>query len=682
MASGVTKLNRVLGACVVMLVAPPLLAALLQTLRGAALAYPSGDWALLQIDVHEAVKGALVLGPYSRFGWHHPGPLLPYVLVPGYWLSGHAPASLHVTAALLSFTSLLVASFAWFRVARQPAERLLFVVILALHSMNFAVGLSGSGHAEVWNPVVGVMPFTALLVVCVGVVAGAPGLLPLAWLAHAFVTQAHVEYAMPATAALLLAVVSFARDSGVEHRARTSIVCAVVFLGAWFPALRDAVGNQGGNLRQLVAFFLHPSVARDPNRWRIALGGVLSPPGAVDRDGPSLARVLIVAGVALAVPVVHAGVRRAEKSRLLAASFLASEVQLGVAIVALWRLPGEPHWYLTLWLKAVFFLYCTTLAMAWLERTRVRFEMSHAEFSALGVVALAAAAQLPSILRRSSDVRARSVASAVGVLDCIEETSHVRAPLLALLDADAWRLGAGIAAYELERGRPPRLAEEERYRFGPAFAYEADPRARARLPTVYVAANPRHRTGSSSQVPRATIENEQSSDPTSSGRSIQVGTAGVDGAYVSVDADVELRRRSAQRYLEDGWRATEATGSGLMSAGAPGARLRVGLFPGLEHRLRVVARSDATGAQARLIVNETPLATLALGPALAGYSVVVPAEVVRPSTVVDVRFEPARPPDPNAPDGHDAAVAEFESIRFDAVLPARCARQGASLARH
>ena len=41
--------------------------------------HPQKDTALAELYTRHAARGDLLLGPYSRFGWHHPGPLLYYL---------------------------------------------------------------------------------------------------------------------------------------------------------------------------------------------------------------------------------------------------------------------------------------------------------------------------------------------------------------------------------------------------------------------------------------------------------------------------------------------------------------------------------------------------------------------------------------------------------------------------
>src|SRR5579872_1943974 len=41
-----------------------------------------GDDAVNELNLDRALRGRQLLGPYSRFGWHHPGPAFAYLAVP------------------------------------------------------------------------------------------------------------------------------------------------------------------------------------------------------------------------------------------------------------------------------------------------------------------------------------------------------------------------------------------------------------------------------------------------------------------------------------------------------------------------------------------------------------------------------------------------------------------------
>src|SRR5580765_82341 len=69
------------------------------------------DIAVNELYVELATKGQLLVGPYSRFGWHHPGPLYFYVVAPFYALAGHQAAAMYAVALAFNLAALVV--IAW-----------------------------------------------------------------------------------------------------------------------------------------------------------------------------------------------------------------------------------------------------------------------------------------------------------------------------------------------------------------------------------------------------------------------------------------------------------------------------------------------------------------------------------------------------------------------------------------
>ena len=67
--------------------------------RRAPRIFPLADIAVLEMYVRNALTGSLLVGPYSRFGWHHPGPLYFYLIAPLYRAAGSQAIAM-VQAAL------------------------------------------------------------------------------------------------------------------------------------------------------------------------------------------------------------------------------------------------------------------------------------------------------------------------------------------------------------------------------------------------------------------------------------------------------------------------------------------------------------------------------------------------------------------------------------------------------
>ena len=70
-------------------------------------ASPASDFALLELSTGEALRGTQLLGPYSRFGWRHPGPAYFYLQAPLYGASGASSASLPVAVLIFNWAALL-----------------------------------------------------------------------------------------------------------------------------------------------------------------------------------------------------------------------------------------------------------------------------------------------------------------------------------------------------------------------------------------------------------------------------------------------------------------------------------------------------------------------------------------------------------------------------------------------
>src|SRR4051794_22298936 len=64
---------------------------------------PLGDDALIEMGVRRLLQGnPPEIGPYSRFGWYHPGPAIYYLLWPGYLLTGSASWSLPLSSFVIN----------------------------------------------------------------------------------------------------------------------------------------------------------------------------------------------------------------------------------------------------------------------------------------------------------------------------------------------------------------------------------------------------------------------------------------------------------------------------------------------------------------------------------------------------------------------------------------------------
>jgi len=69
-------------------------------------AFPYGDVAVIELVTGAATRQFVALGPYSQYGWHHPGPLMFYALAPFAVLFGFKSIGLSIGAAVINLLAL------------------------------------------------------------------------------------------------------------------------------------------------------------------------------------------------------------------------------------------------------------------------------------------------------------------------------------------------------------------------------------------------------------------------------------------------------------------------------------------------------------------------------------------------------------------------------------------------
>ena len=227
-------------------VGAPLLATLVAlvnwSLYGPFRFVPDGDLALLELGTFQAARGAQLLGPYSRFGWHHPGPVLFYLMVPLYLLSGQDSLSLQWSSLLIALAcsgAMLVASY------RSNLSPVFYSTAVLLPVQIASLGLVV--YLNPWNPFVTVLPFALMLMLCAGVCSGQARFVPVVVFLASFLVQTHISY-VPLVAAMLGA---------------TLVICAL-------PPLRDVLGLAGSRC-SLSRQWLLTSLAIAAAMWLLPL---------------------------------------------------------------------------------------------------------------------------------------------------------------------------------------------------------------------------------------------------------------------------------------------------------------------------------------------------------------------------------------------------------------------------
>lgn len=236
------------------LVAALALAAAASSLKTAPHTWSVGDGAVLEIYTLHASHGTLEVGPYSRFGWNHPGPLYFYALAPAYALSGHREEALLLTvlvfnlAAIAAMLSIAARYGGWALAGALMAWIALYYLRPGVHAgWDFGDLLSSA-----WNPHAPLLPFALLIVLAAVLAAGHLGALPFIVLVGSFISQSHVAFlpmSMLVGGAALLAwawpYVSVRPDM-VRSGPVSNLVRAIDAVGALYLVLMIRVVLAGG----------------------------------------------------------------------------------------------------------------------------------------------------------------------------------------------------------------------------------------------------------------------------------------------------------------------------------------------------------------------------------------------------------------------------------------------------
>src|SRR6476646_4578558 len=200
------------------------------------------DIAVSELYVELATKGQLLVGPYSRFGWHHPGPLYFYLVAPFYALAGHQAAAMYAVALALNLAALVV--IAWV-LARETSVRTTVTTIAVLVFFAWRVPRF---LASPWTAHVPILASLAFLVVSAAVGTGRRRLLALMLV---FGSLAPVVVIVSAG---VVATLVFARRAEVSPWPAINAAAWVLAL-LWLAPVTEALAHGGGNLAALWRVF-------------------------------------------------------------------------------------------------------------------------------------------------------------------------------------------------------------------------------------------------------------------------------------------------------------------------------------------------------------------------------------------------------------------------------------------
>jgi hypothetical protein len=344
--------------------------------------YHYGDQAVLGLRVIEATHFDGQLGPYSRFGWSHPGPALFYLLAPVYRLSGNDPRAL-IAGSLLINGACLVATVAVVR--RFAGEWSARWSVAVVGAMSLALGVAF--FETFWNPNLEAAPL--LLAMALAAAAAAGSGLSVVWLGvvGSYMVQTDVGTTLIVAVLAVVAVAGWAAQAAARKRrdhprvggggpvATTqptdrhatvrvvmSLVGLAVVVAMWVPPLVQQADGHPGNLSAVFHFFTTSSTKYGVTHslaqaWAtVANSTTVIPFGSVSATASMTTttvgrEVTLVVWLGLAaVGVAWSGWRRVWFAFGLAVASLAG---LAASVASAERIVGPINDYLVFWMALV-----------------------------------------------------------------------------------------------------------------------------------------------------------------------------------------------------------------------------------------------------------------------------------------------------------------------------------------
>lgn len=340
-----------------------------------------GDLAANALQVERAREGRELLGPYSRWEFHHPGPAGFYLQAWTEPLFRFLPSLLgrHQAAQLLLNLSLVGWTLALLRRAGLPPPPLISGCFLLVLPLIFL----GGGHAlmlaGVWGPLMVVFPVVLFVTAAARLWAGDLTALPAAALAGTLAYQSHlltlpviIVLGIPVAVLLVARPGRFAPSPG-SGRGRLLMLTAAAIAGVGLvPVIVEEIRGNPGNLTLLWRFLRESSPTVHPWSEVIAvLGQAVTDPLVV--IWPSAAGFWTSPGVTLVLAAGFAAVSGFQYRKSGAGwrwVLVAVWIAIAVTVVVARTVHGELHTYMFYYLYGLVGLLDVVVAGEALARLR------------------------------------------------------------------------------------------------------------------------------------------------------------------------------------------------------------------------------------------------------------------------------------------------------------------------
>ncbi|HLN06730.1 MAG TPA: hypothetical protein VK217_10665 [Acidimicrobiales bacterium] len=244
------------------ILAVPFLVACVQLLAHRGPVYLIADPALVDVDVRTALRWHLLLGPYDRYGWHHPGPAFAYLLATIERVVGTGPVGDSLGVAIINASAALGTVALVRRRVGDLAGLWAAGVLAALCLKVGPTNLLAS-----WGPDVLALPTIFLGALCAEVARRNLVAIMGALVVATFLVQTQLA-TLPIALGMMLAGVVLAwihtRRKAQRRPSRRSLIAigllSLLLVAFWFPPVLEQILRIGQAPRSVVVSGLHPSL--------------------------------------------------------------------------------------------------------------------------------------------------------------------------------------------------------------------------------------------------------------------------------------------------------------------------------------------------------------------------------------------------------------------------------------
>jgi hypothetical protein len=244
---------------------------------------PVSDFALTEMQVRDIGRHQVLVGLFSRADWAHPGPMLFYLIVPFYWMTGGSSIGMYLGALAINAAAIAgMAIIAW----RRGGTPMLLCTLLACALVMRALG--APFISDPWSNSIVTLPFGLMLFATWALMCGDRLALPIATITASFLVQTHVGnvvLALPLLAFGAAWLVAPVLRRGADAARKRDVLRSVVISAAigavlWLPPALDALLHRPSNLNRILHYFQTSDESAHTVRdgWRVVSGQFAWPP--------------------------------------------------------------------------------------------------------------------------------------------------------------------------------------------------------------------------------------------------------------------------------------------------------------------------------------------------------------------------------------------------------------------